>query len=815
MMAAVRADYDAKVAELKADLEATRGEKEKMETDLAYLKAASRTERLQWNKERNALSRKIAEADARAREAADGIASADEFLALQKRLASHESTIQSLRKTLDAKEAQQENLKYEAACGSTMQRDVDTLMVRAAKLEQALMQEREARKAAEQEAEARATEARGLERRLAAALEAAARAEQSAAASIEDVSKITAEVRDARAGKRHAELWLEKSLAEVDAVHAALAYERSVASDTRNNTLMQQHAPYPADHAMQTPQPNPPNPRGGGRPPSPADHAMQTPQPNLHREPPSPSYAAEGGCDSGTGGGCRTEGCEAAVGPTAQTPTPESPTAILAGLGGGSGGGGGGVPVGAKIDLHHAAGAVGAASTLPSFPRSPTSSVRSPTDSGVQTPELDVTKPELFSTTRFRSRVGRRGRGMGLAGEDGDDEDDQLAATVVRGEGGRRGGGGGGDLPSPPTPTVLFGALAGDGEPTRWGTAAARGAPHQHTGGAGEGNSRDTGSAAAKAVTMRMATTPPKAGVSNGDGVSSGAREDVAASLLSMLRLETGKRKQAEARVAELENAAADAAAAAAAASAAVTSPRQQQDGIFNANGDTAATGDYSGASPFVRRACGFDAVNGQLPLNGQASLSGAPTSTGTSQEPPAFDWSARFAKADQERQATKILGLVRDARTNMAKISSGGGRFDRFDVSTTPSGAADPPGEVASLIHQFDRKLAQVADDNAQLRVFCNHLEGLLASATHAAAADGAGGNEHREAVGNGVAGSGRARLSSSGAATATAGGWCDRSVSVAESSGKQRPSPPFALQRESLGAVRRGLPGTSQQVC
>lgn len=38
MMAAARADYDAKVAELKADLEATRGEKEKRDTDLAYLK---------------------------------------------------------------------------------------------------------------------------------------------------------------------------------------------------------------------------------------------------------------------------------------------------------------------------------------------------------------------------------------------------------------------------------------------------------------------------------------------------------------------------------------------------------------------------------------------------------------------------------------------------------------------------------------------------------------------------------------------------------------------------------------------------------
>lgn len=37
-MAAVRADYNAKTAELKADLEATRGEREQLETDLACLK---------------------------------------------------------------------------------------------------------------------------------------------------------------------------------------------------------------------------------------------------------------------------------------------------------------------------------------------------------------------------------------------------------------------------------------------------------------------------------------------------------------------------------------------------------------------------------------------------------------------------------------------------------------------------------------------------------------------------------------------------------------------------------------------------------
>lgn len=68
-----------------------------------------------------------------------------QFLALQKRLAAHESTIQTLHKTLDAKEAQQEKLKHDAVCGSAVQRDVDTLMVRAATLEQALLKVRQNR----------------------------------------------------------------------------------------------------------------------------------------------------------------------------------------------------------------------------------------------------------------------------------------------------------------------------------------------------------------------------------------------------------------------------------------------------------------------------------------------------------------------------------------------------------------------------------------------------------------------------------------------------------------------------------------------
>lgn len=124
----------------------------------------------------------------------------------------------------------------------------------------------------------------------------------------------------------------------------------------------------------------------------------------------------------------------------------------------------------------------------------------------------------------------------------------------------------------------------------------------------------------------------------------------------------------------------------------------------------------------------------------------------------------------------------------------------------------------MASLIQQFDGKLAQVADDNAQLRVFCTHLEGLLAAA---AAADGTGGNHGQgEAVGAGLTATGKASPPSSGTAANGAGDGrgCNVSAGVsAGSSTKHRPSPPFALRRESLGEVRRGsaLAGPFQEVC
>lgn len=46
-----------------------------------YTQASSRKERLEWNKDRALLKRKVAEAEARASEAADGVASPEEVSA--------------------------------------------------------------------------------------------------------------------------------------------------------------------------------------------------------------------------------------------------------------------------------------------------------------------------------------------------------------------------------------------------------------------------------------------------------------------------------------------------------------------------------------------------------------------------------------------------------------------------------------------------------------------------------------------------------------------------------------------------------------
>lgn len=123
----------------------------------------------------------------------------------------------------------------------------------------------------------------------------------------------------------------------------------------------------------------------------------------------------------------------------------------------------------------------------------------------------------------------------------------------------------------------------------------------------------------------------------------------------------------------------------------------------------------------------------------------------------------------------------------------------------------ASPSNEVASLIQQFDEKLTRFADDNAQLRVFCTHLEGLLAAAAAAAKpAAGADGNGTNGRLGGGRGEAGGARFPRQ-----TAGGDCN---GAAEGSGSPRPSPQVAARRrESLGERRRGsaLAGPFQELC
>lgn len=123
--------------------------------------------------------------------------------------------------------------------------------------------------------------------------------------------------------------------------------------------------------------------------------------------------------------------------------------------------------------------------------------------------------------------------------------------------------------------------------------------------------------------------------------------------------------------------------------------------------------------------------------------------------------------------------------------------------------------------------------DDNAQLRVFCAYLEGLLANA--AATATGNGSNSRvRGGEPAGEPAGARAHVSpfpgisadicpvgGVGSATVTGGAGCGgtniNTTVVGGSDGKHSsPSPPFALRRMSLGE-RKGSPlsGPFQELC
>lgn len=89
--------------------------------------------------------------------------------------------------------------------------------------------------------------------------------------------------------------------------------------------------------------------------------------------------------------------------------------------------------------------------------------------------------------------------------------------------------------------------------------------------------------------------------------------------------------------------------------------------------------------------------------------------------------------------------------------------------------GTSNPSTEVASLIRQFDEKLTRSLEENTQLRVFCSHLEGLLA----ANPAPGTGGGA-RAGVG------------------LPTGGCCSANGANGGAGIKCRPNPPFSLRRE-----------------
>lgn len=411
------------------------------------------------------------------------------------------------------------------------------------------------------------------------------------------------EVREARASQRHAELWLEKSLAEVDAVHAMLSYERSGCGMG-----------------------------GGGGSAAALQHQSMCVPP-----PPSPAFfgAADGGgggsvCDSSVDGGMRGGG---AVGPTSQTPQPESLNQILRPVGCGGGG-----------DVVAAGGNNGAKLGVVVGSPDGSSSTRG---SSLRTPDLDGTgRPLPFSAptaagTRSRSRLEERERGL---------PGDEMATTVGMsgaGEGRGRGFGRGarvGSLFSPPTPTVLFGEPGGGQEPaidSTWEGRALRSAGMQFD-----------------------LNTSGKA-----NGTETPAEDGATSRLSQQLRLEVSRREEAEARIAELENV--SAAAAASSAAEAVVADAAVAAAQYKAAGrrDLAATG--ASEAPLV---------GGRADGNVETRPSTFPNRFGGGQRAKfanasvGDDECASFAVLDNERQRERIAGLVREARTKMNPLRTGKG---------------------------------------------------------------------------------------------------------------------------------------------
>lgn len=449
------------------------------------------------------------------------------------------------------------------------------------------------------------------------------------------------DVRDARVAQRHAELWLEKSLTEVDALHAILEHsDRTALGDAATGTCA---APTPTNTV---------------------DPSAQTPH------PPSPDFART----RVNSGEERQQQTHVAVGPGAQTPRPPSPVVIRrvdAGLG--SGGGPVAVGGGAAIGGGHYA--------------SPAGSQISP----VLTPDLrDTTMPLLFSASK------RLGCSAGTE-RDWKEGNDCALNDDIEGGKGRRGSRGSRtrfNSSSPPTPTVLFedmgmerpgvserghgnGSMSSSHEKIYF---SLNGAAHEKEANAilgakvnGGGNTLYHGPAGPGASknghTPSELNGPPHA---EANGKSGGTYNKAALLLLwhsFFLRYEISRREKAEARAAQLEvefnHAAIEKAAASGDADPTddqgepLQAPRIGQATNSRLTSEDTASGMINDARQC--KGCCCCACGG----GGHHSLA-LPGATCTSISGATADCYAHFARLDQERQKRKILDLVREARSKM-----------------------------------------------------------------------------------------------------------------------------------------------------
>lgn len=477
--------------------------------------------------------------------------------------------------------------------------------------------------------------------------------------------KTAAEIREARGLQRHAELWLEESLAEVDAVHALLAYERSSTAGANNmvemptnfNTSTQ--TPHPFEHSMEPP-----------RPPSPAYDSIGPQCDGAYMEDPAAAMLIQ-----------------AAVGPTAQTPIPESPGTIL-GLAGragcppskikDNGGDGNGRGDNTAMMLVQPADTTLATQLGEQSPGSQASS-----SSNLRTPELDATRP-LFSTVRLRSRVRERGReGMGWMAE----EEEPRFRDEFGGRGSRDGGGASArdGTFSPPTPTVLFGELAKDGGSTTWEKDVvaqqqdslvqrhANSNGKDCASGSGGSGGLTSGPLAARRgnLMVNSSSVQQQWGTEHGSGhggsreVYRGLEKNTSAFTLSLLQAETSRREKAEAKIAELEAAVALATAVPATttngnAAGKSTAPLPRPGD--SASDSCSARADNVGTYPCVRqRVCGKSA--GQT----SAESTAAPSANVASVDPATY---AQFVKMDQQRQREQILALVGQASAKLKDVA-------------------------------------------------------------------------------------------------------------------------------------------------